>query len=143
VNLLTLLDTLHPFVLISKVIIKSGILEINGGNIRMESYKYRRSNMNNSELGNNSSTTEQFPFSGVGQLWATYLYNHPEVRERVQSLRKQQGFSPRNHIEDEMTDFSKDVFLMAKLKRIKVLEAEVKFLKDQVKRLGCKIYDAI
>ena len=99
--------------------------------------------MSNLELGNNSSTTEQFPFTGVSQLWATYLYNHPEVRERVESLRKQKEFSPKNHIEDEMTDFSKDVFLMAKLKRIKVLEDEVKYLKDQVKRLGCKIYDAI
>lgn len=92
--------------------------------------------MHNLEQGNNSSITEQVPFSGVDQLWSTYLYNHPEVRERVESLRKQQGFPHRNHVEDEMTDLCKDVFLMAKLKRIKVLEAEVKHLKEQVKRLG-------
>ena len=71
-----------------------------------------------------------------------YLYNHPEIRERIEALRKQQhGLSSRKQVKDEMTDSSKDVLLMAKNKRIKELEDEVKRLKEQVKRLGGKLYD--
>lgn len=96
--------------------------------------------MNNLEQVNNSSTTEQVPFSEVGRLWSTYLYNHPEVREWIESLRKQQGLPSRNHVKVELADSSMDVLLMAKYKRIMVLEAEVKRLKEQLKSFGGEIY---
>jgi len=100
--------------------------------------------MNNlKQRGNYSRTSEQGSYSEVGNLWSDYLNNHPEVRERVESLRKQKGLSSGNLIKGEMTDSIMDVLLMAKHKRITVLEAEVKRLKDQLKLLGGKIYDNI
>jgi len=100
--------------------------------------------MNNlKQRGNYSSTSEQGSYSKVGKLWSDYLNNHPEVRERVESLRRQNGLSSGNPIKGEMTDSIMDVLLMAKHKRITVLEAEVKRLKDQLKLLGGKSYDNI
>ena len=79
--------------------------------------------------------------SGVSK---TYLYEHQTIRERIESLRKQQqGLPSRNHIKEEMTNSNKDVLLAAKNKRIKVLENEVKHLKEQLKRLGGELYDSI
>jgi Family of unknown function (DUF6262) len=73
-----------------------------------------------------------------------YLYQHQNIRERIEALRKQQqGLPSRKHIKSDMTESSKDVLLAAKNKRIKVLEDEVKRLKEQLKRLGGKLYDNI
>lgn len=90
------------------------------------------------EQVNYGSTPELVPLSEVGQLWSTYLHNHPEVRERVALLRKRQGLLSQNHIEDKI-DSSMDVLLMAKYKRMTVLEAEVKRLKEQINRHGGEI----
>jgi len=46
-------------------------------------------------------------------------------------------------IKEEMTNSNKDVLLAAKNKRIRVLEDEVKHLKEQLKRLGGELYDSI
>lgn len=64
-----------------------------------------------------------------------YLYNHPEIRDRIDSLRKQQEglFSPRQ-VKREMTNASKDVLIAAKNKQIKELQDEIKRLKDTLKR---------
>ncbi len=79
--------------------------------------------------------------SGVSK---TYLYEHLVIRERIEALRQQQqGLPSRKHIKKEMTNSNKDVLLTAKNKRIKLLEAEVKHLKEQVKRLGGELYDSI
>ena len=87
---------------------------------------------------NFSSVSER---SGVSKA---YLYQHHNFRERIEALRKQQqGLPSRKHIKSEMTDSSKDVLLAAKNKRIKVLEDEVKRLKEQLKRLGGELYDSI
>ncbi len=76
--------------------------------------------------------------SGVSKA---YLYQH---RERIEALRnQQQGLPSRKHLKSEMTTSSKDVLLTAKTKRIKVLEDEVKRLKEQLKRLGGELYDSI
>lgn len=78
--------------------------------------------------------------SGVSKA---YLYNHQEIRERIENLRKQQqGLPSRKHIKEEMTDSSKDVLLVAKNNRIKELENEVKRLREQIKRLGGELYDS-
>lgn len=79
--------------------------------------------------------------SGVSK---TYLYEHQAIRERIETLRKQQqGLPSRKHIKEEMTNSNKDVLLAAKNNRIKVLEDEVKYLKEQLKRLGGELYDSI
>lgn len=79
--------------------------------------------------------------SGVSK---TYLYEHQAIRERIEALRKQQlGLPSRKHIKEEMTNSNKDVLLAAKNKRIKVLEDEIKHLKEQLKRLGGELYDSI
>ncbi|MDO0825382.1 DUF6262 family protein [Desulfosporosinus nitroreducens] len=79
--------------------------------------------------------------SGVSKA---YMYNHPEVRQRIETLRQQQrGLSSRKYVKNEMTNSSKDVLLAAKNKRIKDLEDEVERLKEKLKRLGGEIYDNI
>lgn len=87
---------------------------------------------------NFSSVSER---SGVSKA---YLYNHQAIRARIEALRnQQQGLPSRKHIKAEMTDSSKDVLLAAKNKRIKVLEDEVKRLKERLMRLGGELYDSI
>jgi len=77
--------------------------------------------------------------SGVSKA---YLYNHPEIRERIEMLRKQQeGIPTARQVKREMTDASKDVLIAAKNKRIKELEAENKQLKDELMKLRGMIYD--
>jgi len=79
--------------------------------------------------------------SGVSK---TYLYEHLAIRECIEALRKQQqGLPSRKHIKEDMTNSNKDVLLAAKNKRIKVLEDELKHLKEQLKRLGGELYDSI
>lgn len=71
-----------------------------------------------------------------------YLYNHPEIRERIEMLRKQQEGLPSSvQQKREMTEASKDVLIAAKNKRIRELETENKRLKDELMRLRGKIYD--
>jgi len=86
-------------------------------------------------------------FSSVSErseVSKAYLYQHQNIRERIEALRKQQqGLPSRKHIKSDMTESSKDVLLAAKNKRIKVLEDEVNRLKEQLKRLGGKLYDNI
>lgn len=86
-------------------------------------------------------------FSSVSErseVSKAYLYQHQNIRERIEALRKQQqGLPSRKHIKNDMTESSKDVLLAAKNKRIKVLEDEVKRLKEQLMRLGGKLYDNI
>lgn len=79
--------------------------------------------------------------SGVSKA---YLYNHQEVRQRIEGLRQQQqGLPSRKYVKEEMTNTNKDALLMAKNKKIKELESDVKRLKEQLKRLGGDIYDNI
>jgi hypothetical protein len=77
--------------------------------------------------------------SGVSKA---YLYKNQELRERIESLRKQQEVLPSpKQVKREMTDASKDVLIAAKNKRIKALEEENKRLKDELMGLRGKIYD--
>lgn len=86
-------------------------------------------------------------FSSVSErseVSKAYLYQHLNIRERIEALRKQQqGLPSRKHIKNDMTESSKEVLLVAKNKRIKVLEDEVKRLKEQLMRLAGKLYDNI
>lgn len=77
--------------------------------------------------------------SGVSKA---YLYKHSDVRERIETLRKQQeGIPSPKQVKREMTDASKDVLIAAKNKRIKILEEENRRLKTELAILRGKIYD--
>lgn len=87
---------------------------------------------------NFSSVSER---SGVSKA---YLYKHQNLHERIEALREQQqGLPSRKHIKSGMNDSSKDVLLAAKNKRIKVLEDEIRHLKDQLMHLGGELYDSL
>jgi len=77
--------------------------------------------------------------SGVSKA---YLYNHSDVRERIETLRRQQeGLPSPKQVKQEMTDASKDVLIAAKNRRIKTLEDENKRLKAELAALRGKLYD--
>ncbi len=72
----------------------------------------------------------------------SYLYNHLDIRERINKLREQQqGLSSPKQVKHEITDTNKDILLAAKNKRIKQLEDENKKLKEEMMRLRGKIYE--
>lgn len=72
----------------------------------------------------------------------SYLYNHLDIRERINKLRNQQkGLSSPKQVKYEITDTNKDILLAAKNKRIKQLEDENKKLKKELMRLRGKIYE--
>lgn len=73
----------------------------------------------------------------------TYLYNNQELRDRIETLRKQQeGLPSPKQIKREMTDASKDILIAAKNKRIKEQVNEIKKLKEELSYLRGKIYDS-
>jgi hypothetical protein len=77
--------------------------------------------------------------SGVSKA---YLYTHPDIRDRIETLRKQQeGLPSPKQVKREMTDASKDIVIAAKNKRIKELEEEVGRLKTELMHLRGKIYE--
>lgn len=62
-----------------------------------------------------------------------YLYKNQELRERIETLRKQQeGLPSHKQVKREMTDASKDVLIVAKNK----------WLKEELSKLRGKIYDS-
>ncbi len=76
--------------------------------------------------------------SGVSKA---FLYNNPELRNRIEGLRKQQEVNSPQTIKRNMTDASKDALIAAKNNRIKKLEAENKRLKDELLKLRGIVYD--
>lgn len=79
----------------------------------------------------------------------SYLYAKPDVRERIEALRAQQGQQQREHQWREhqqhqaRTDRTKDVLLAAKDRRIKALEAENCKLKEELKVIYAKLYEQV
>jgi cell shape-determining protein MreC len=79
----------------------------------------------------------------------SYLSAHQDVRERIEALRAQQGqehidrqwAEPQQH--QTRTDKTKDVLLAAKDRRIKVLEAENRKLKEDLKIAYGKLYEKV
>jgi hypothetical protein len=63
-----------------------------------------------------------------------YLYKHPEIRDRIDTLRKQQeGLPSPGQVKRVMTDARKDVLIAAKNRHVKELQDEIKRLKDILK----------
>ena len=92
----------------------------------------------NKEKVNFNSVSEE---SGVSKA---YLYTHPDIRDRIETLRKQQeGLPSPKQVKREMTDASKDVVIAAKNKRIKELEEENRLLKQELQKVRGKMYDSL
>lgn len=69
------------------------------------------------------------------------LYNHIDIRERIESLRHQQSkaLTPKQ-IKREMNDANKDVLIEALKRKIKELEKENKELREQMKKAYAQVY---
>lgn len=72
------------------------------------------------------------------------LYNHPNVRERIERLRTQQEQLPTTkQLKRERTEDTKDAMIQSLKSRMKRLEAENKQLKEQLKVFHAKLYERI
>ncbi len=73
-----------------------------------------------------------------------YLYHHPELRDRIETLRASQmsKISPQRSA-SERTESSRAVLLAAKDRRIKELEQENQRLKEELKVALGKLYEQI
>ena len=72
-----------------------------------------------------------------------YLYNTPLLRQRIESLRKQQVDLKPQQVKHNMTEGSKDVLIAAKNKLIKDLQSENKRLKLELARALGKQYESL
>jgi S-adenosylmethionine:tRNA-ribosyltransferase-isomerase (queuine synthetase) len=74
----------------------------------------------------------------------SYLYGQPDLRERIDAIRQQQGAARLRVVsgprETGRTDKSKDILLEAKNRRIAELEAENARLKTELKAALGKLY---
>lgn len=83
----------------------------------------------------------------AAQVTKSYLYAHPDVRDRIEVLRTQQDQEKLQHHRAEnqqqgsRTDKTKDVLLAAKDRRIKELEEQNRKLKEDLKRAYGKLYE--
>jgi Family of unknown function (DUF6262) len=73
-----------------------------------------------------------------------YLYNHSELRERIETLRASQRnkMTPQQTF-SERTEGSRQVLLVAKDRRIKDLEVENRKLKEELKVARGKLYEQV
>lgn len=74
----------------------------------------------------------------------SYLYNHPNLRKRIETLRQQQRelTSPKA-MKKNMNDENKDSLIQVFRERIQELEKENKRLKDEIKRVNGKLYESL
>ncbi|MEH7548071.1 MULTISPECIES: DUF6262 family protein [Bacillaceae] len=72
----------------------------------------------------------------------SYLYNQPEIRERIETLRQQQRemTTPKN-VKKNMSDENKESLIQVFRDRIRELEKENKQLKEEIKRVNGKLYE--
>jgi hypothetical protein len=72
------------------------------------------------------------------------LYNHKELRDRIEGLRKQQSHAPTSkQVKREMDDNNKDAIIASQQRRIKKLEIENKQLREQLKVAYADVYKSI
>lgn len=88
---------------------------------------------------------EKVNFNSVaqeGNVSKAYLYKTPQLRSRIEDLRKKQdGLPSVRQLKREMSDASKDVLIAAQNKRIKELETEIRQLKEELLHLRGTFYD--
>jgi predicted AlkP superfamily phosphohydrolase/phosphomutase len=72
------------------------------------------------------------------------LYNHKEIRERIEGLRIQQANAPTpKQIKRVLNDKNKDAIIDSLHRRIKKLEGENKQLREQLKVVYADVYKSI
>ncbi|WP_127493839.1 DUF6262 family protein [Paenibacillus glycanilyticus] len=72
------------------------------------------------------------------------LYNNPEIRVRIESLRQQQSLVPTpKQIKQEMDENNKDAIIAALKRKMKKLEDENKKLREQLKFSYAEVYQKI
>lgn len=72
------------------------------------------------------------------------LYNNPEIRQRIESIRQQQAQVPTpKQIKREMDENNKDAIIASLKRKIKKLEEENKELREQLKVAYGDIYNQI
>lgn len=100
---------------------------------------------NNLEQAIRQLTQENQPvtFASVARnagLSVSYLYKYPEIRERIDSLRKQQLFAGKQTEEKKASDNSKAVIIYQLRDRIKQLEAEITGLRRVNEGIAGRLY---
>jgi Family of unknown function (DUF6262) len=72
------------------------------------------------------------------------LYNHRELRERIEGLRKQQAHAPTSkQIKRDLDDNNKDAIIASLQRRVKKMEGENKQLREQLKIAYADVYKSI
>jgi hypothetical protein len=72
------------------------------------------------------------------------LYNHKELRDHIEGLRKQQLQAPTSkQVKRELDDNNKDAIIASQQRRIKKLEIEIKQLREQLKVAYADVYKSI
>jgi hypothetical protein len=78
----------------------------------------------------------------TAEVSKSYLYNQPDLRRRIESLRQQQrGATSPKSLKRNMSDESKEALLEVVRERIRELEKENKQLKEEIKRINGKLYE--
>ena len=93
------------------------------------------------------TTQEPINFNSVSQesgVSKATLYNHSNIRERIERLRTQQeqSYTPKQ-LKRKRTEDTKDALIESLKSRLKRLEAENKQLKEQIKIFHAKMYEEI
>lgn len=88
---------------------------------------------------------EKINFNNVAQLSGvskTFLYNKVEIKKRIEELRQQQVSRDINQrAKYDKKSKSKDIIIVAKDRKIKILEDENRKLKEQLEMLRGKLYE--
>ncbi|MBT2681806.1 transposase [Bacillus sp. ISL-35] len=72
------------------------------------------------------------------------LYNHPEIRDRIETLRQQQSCAPTlKQTKREMDENNKDAMINSLKRKINKLENENKQLREQLKVSYAEVYKKI
>ena len=86
------------------------------------------------------------PVAKAAMVSKAYLYSQPDLRERIEALR-QQGVEQmvRERVTRSLgkTDASRDLVILAKDRRIKELEAEIRRLNKELQGALGKAYDQV
>lgn len=88
---------------------------------------------------------ERINFNSVANesgLTKATLYNHEDIRERIESLRQQQSQAPTpKQQKREMNENNKDALIESLKRKIKKMEDENKQLRDQLKVAYAQVYE--
>ncbi|PFN26008.1 DUF6262 family protein [Bacillus cereus] len=72
------------------------------------------------------------------------LYNNPEIRKRIESLREQQAQAPTlKQVKREMDENNKDAIIASLKRKIKKLDEENKDLRERLKFAYAEVYKKI